>query len=46
MGALWTIDQGVELERALHWKCIQIPMVEAQRLILITMGRCVGARGV
>ena len=33
----------MDLERALHKECNQIPMVVAQRLISSMMGRCVGA---
>ena len=36
----------MDLERALHKKCNQIPMVVAQRLISSMMRRCVGACGV
>ena len=36
----------MDLERALHKKCNQIPMVVAQRLISSMMRRCVGAFGV
>ena len=35
----------MDLERALHKKCNQIPMVVAQRLISSIMRRCVGAWG-
>ena len=53
MGPLLTIGQGVvdvntfmDLERALHKKCNQIPDVVAQRLISSMIRRCVGACGV
>ena len=53
MGPLWTIGQEwndvnnvMDIERALHKKCNQIPMVVAQRLISSMMRRCVGACGV
>ena len=36
----------MDLERALHKKCNQIPLVVAQRLISSMMQRCVGACGV
>ena len=36
----------MDLERALHKKCNQIPMAGAQRLISSMMRRCVGACGV
>ena len=36
----------MNIERALHKKCNQIPMVVAQRLISSMMRRCVGACGV
>ena len=36
----------MDLERALHKKCNQIPMVVAQRLISSMMKCCVGACGV
>ena len=36
----------MDLERALHKKCNQIPMVGTQRLISSMMRRCMGACGV
>ena len=36
----------MDLERALHKKCNQIPIVVAQRLISSMMRRCLGACGV
>ena len=36
----------MDLERALHNKCNQIPMVLTQRLMSSMMRRCVGACGV
>ena len=40
------VNNFMDLERALHKKCNQIPMVVAQRLISSMMIRCVGACGV
>ena len=35
----------MDIERALHKKCNQMPVAVAQRLILSMMRRCVGAWG-
>ena len=40
------VNNFMDLERALHKKCNQIPMAVAQRLISSIMRRCVGACGV
>ena len=40
------VNNFMDIERALHKKCYQIPMVVAQRLILSMMRRGVGACGV
>ena len=36
------VNNFMNLERALHKKCYQIPMVVAQRLISSIIRRCVG----
>ena len=40
------VNNFMDIERALHKKCNQIPMVVAQRLISSMMRRFVGACGV
>ena len=40
------VNNFMDLERALHKKCNQSPMVVAQRLILSMMRRLVGVCGV
>ena len=40
------VNNFMDLERALHKKCNQIPMVVAQRLNSSMMRRCLGACGV
>ena len=40
------VNNFMDIERALHKKCTQSPMVVAQRLISSMMGRCVGVCGV
>ena len=40
---MWNdVNNFIDLERALHKKCNQIPMVVAQSLISCVMRRCVG----